>query len=307
MVRIDEAASEIRDLVAENRPDIRTAVETLPDAVANIRDAAGDLRSMVNENRQDIRALMGNLASFAPKLDRIGTNVEDITDQIASGQGTLGRLVYEDTLHEKTVSAVDSLGQRMEEVKPFTAGFSDLRFYGGVWTGANVGDDRFRGKAYLRIEPRPWKFYNVGVSYLWDNSDRDIADEDPDDLNVDIDLTMGWRFFPDNDNQRYGLTIQGGLIESALGGQVDFPIYGPVHGSIMARAKRNTFDDDERRYEEGSDPFVRAYLEWKVWRGISVMAGAEDVAHDPEPWIGIRAEILDNDLRNLTNAAALAP
>lgn len=307
LVRIDEAASEIRDLVAENRPDIRSAVEQFPAAVANIRDAAGELRDVVGENRDDVRTLMANLASFAPKLDRIGTDVEDITDQISSGQGTLGRLVYEDTLHERTVSAVDSLGQRMEEVKPFTAGFSDLRFYGGIEAGSNIGDERFRGKAYLRIEPRPWKFYRVGVSYLWDYSDRELADEDPNDFNVDIDLTFGWRFFPDNDNQRYGLSVQGGLIESALGAQVDFPIYGPVHGTVMARAKRNTFEEDERQFEEGSDPFVRAYLEWKVWKGISVLAGAEDLADSPEPWIGVRAEILDNDLRNFSNAAAIAP
>ena len=109
-----EMSSEIRDMIAENRGDIRDTVAKLPAAAENLSQAAGEIRDVVKENRNSIRQVFENLANFAPKLDKIGDDVGKITSQIASGRGTIGRLVYEDTLHTKAVKAVDSFEQRLE-------------------------------------------------------------------------------------------------------------------------------------------------------------------------------------------------
>ena len=47
--------------------------------------------------------------------------------------------------------------------------------------------------AYLRIEPKPWKFYQAGVSYRTAPSDRIELKDDPNKLNVDFNLLIGWR------------------------------------------------------------------------------------------------------------------
>ena len=99
---------------------------------------------------------------------RIGIDIDVLlclTGQIAAGKGTLGKLVFEDTLHEKAVLAADNFNQRMEEIKPITSGFTTLKFIGGLEAGINTESGVTDTYAYLRIEPRPWKFYQSGVSY----------------------------------------------------------------------------------------------------------------------------------------------
>ena len=69
----------------------------------------------------------------------------------------------DDSLAKKAEVAVDSVTARAEEVKPFTAGFSALRFYIGVDAGTDFNSGAGKASAYLRIEPRPWKFYQGGL------------------------------------------------------------------------------------------------------------------------------------------------
>lgn len=302
-----EMSAEIRDLVKENREDVRRAIAALPETIENAREFSDELKQILKENREALRTAMAGFASFAPKLDRIGEDVSKITTQIASGQGTLGRLVFEDTLHDKAVTAVDSFEQRLDEVEPFTAGFSDLKFYTGLRGGYNTESGASTGTAYIRIEPRPWKFYEAGVGYRGAPDDRDVADEDPDDFNIDLHFAFGWRFFPSDRFQQYLLTVQGGLFESAIGGQVDYLLWDNLTASVMVRDRHDDYDPDERRYEAGEGPLARATIGLRVWKRVTLVAGVDDFLDDPEPWVGISGEILDNDIRNLTTATGVLP
>ena len=53
----------------------------------------------------------------------------------------------------------------------------------------------------------------------------------------------------------------------------------------------------------------RASVEYRPWEryGFSLAAGYDDLIDDASPWFGLRAEILDNDLRNLTQVSSFAP
>jgi phospholipid/cholesterol/gamma-HCH transport system substrate-binding protein len=306
--RFSSMAASIDGVVSENRADIRQAVAALPQAVANARDAAGEVQAMVSENREGVAATVDGLAKFAPRLDRIGEDVETITDQVARGEGTIGKLVMDDELHDKAVRTIDSVEQRLDEVKPFTSGISQLKFYIGVTGGIDTDDKSGTATGYLRIEPKPWKFYEAGAGYRSAPEDRDTVDEDPDDLNVDLHFLLGWRFFASDEDQLYRLSVAGGLIESALGGRIDIkPWNDRLTVWALARGRHDDYAPDERRFEDGDAAMVRAGVEFRVWRRVSILAGVHDVLEDPDPWVGLRAEILDNDVRNLTTAAGIMP
>ncbi|HYE04437.1 MAG TPA: MlaD family protein [Planctomycetota bacterium] len=311
LVHFDAASKQVAELVAENRTDLREAFDQLPALVASITDAAKRIEAMVADNSGDVRTTMQQLAAFAPKLDRIGANLELITKQISEGKGTVGKLVFEDTLHTKAVQATESLNDRLEEVKPFTSGLSDLKLYAGLDGGWNTDTSYGTAIAYLRLEPRPWKYYQGGVSYRSAPADRETANEDPDKLHVDFNIELGWRFIPDNDRQFYWLTVAGGLIESKIGARVFVPLgTDRLRLHMMARQKDDDREPDDRRFEEGEgDVLARATIEWQPfarWR-ISIVGGADDLVDNPSPWFGLRGELLDNDLRNLTTITGLAP
>ena len=160
--------------------------------------------------------------------------------------------------------------------------------------------------AYLRIEPKPWKFYEGGVSYRTSPSDRVEAKDDPNKLNFDINLLFGWRFFPDDEAQRYGVSVAAGLIETKIGGYVEFPVVGDFNVRVMGRFKDNQRNVDDRRYEDG-DFLLRATLGYRIWKRIYLNVGVNDLIDHPGLWGGIRVDLLDNDLRNLTSVSAISP
>lgn len=306
IVRFEEMSKQIRDLVDENRAAIKQAVDKLPEAVDNVAAAAKTIDETVTENRADLKKTVANLADATAKFDRVGDNLDIITTQIASGKGTVGKLVFEDTLHDKTVAAVDSFNDRLEEVKPVTSGFSYYKIFLSVDAGANAETGVSMYGAYLRIEPKPWKFYEAGVSYRTAPDDIEEQAEDPDDLNVDFHILFGWRFFPDDDSQLYRLTAAAGLIESKLGGYVEVPLLSDLSLRVMAREKHNNRVPLDRRYEDG-DVMLRATLGYRLWKRIYLNAGVDDAIDNPGFWGGIRVDLLDNDLRNLTAVTALSP
>jgi hypothetical protein len=304
--RIEAASGQVAALVEENRRNIQNTTAKLPGAVDNLSQAAGQIRDAVAENRDDLRSTMLGVAAFAPKLDRIGDNLEKITAQVASGKGTVGRLVFEDTIHDQASSVLTSAQERMDEIKPFTQGISELKLYAGLEGGSNVDSGMMLGEGYLRIEPRSWKFYQAGASYRWAPTDRKVEKDDPNKLGVDFSLLIGWRFMPDDGIERYRLSVAGGLIETRLGGWADVAITRDLDIRLMARLKHNDREPTDRRYEHG-DAMVRATASYRMFDRIYAIAGWDDcTGQDAGPWFALRAELLDNDLRNLSTASSIA-
>jgi len=301
------AAGEVRGMVAENRADVRAAIERLPDAADRIAGLAADLREVVADNKQRIGSILEGIDRFVPKLNDIGDDLRDITGEIRGGEGSAHKLIYEEDLIAKAKVAIDSATQRLEEIRPVTEGFSQLKIYAGVRSGVNLRSERIYTTGYLRLEPRPWKFYEGGVTWRTAPEDQKTLQEDPDDFNVDFDLTLGWRFFPDHDRELYWLTARGGFIEGQLGGQVDVPLFDDDWVlSIMARDTDSDRNKRDRRYE-GGKVFGRATLNVRVWDRIHLTVGGDDLLHDPGPFVGLRGELLDNDLRNIISVLGFMP
>jgi hypothetical protein len=72
----------------------------------------------------------------------------------------------------------------------------------------------------------------------------------------------------------------------------------------MVRAKDSDRELNDRRYEDG-DVLVRATAVYRVWSRVYVFAGVDDAVDEPGFWGGLRIDLLDNDLRNVTAATSL--
>ncbi len=304
--RIEAAGAQVALLIEENRRNIQATTEKMPAAVDNLAQAAAQIRDAVQENREDLRTAMAGVAAFAPRLDRIGDNLEKVTAQVAAGKGTIGKLVMEDTIHDQASSVLTSASERLDEVKPFTQGVSQLKFFAGLDGGGNLESGATRGEAYLRLEPQAWKLWHLGVSYRTAPSDRNVEADDPDKVPIDINAQFGWRWLPDDGLERYRLTLAGGLIESKFGLWTEWALLRDVDLRLMARMKDRDRETDDRRYEEG-DFLLRATASWRLYDRWSLIGGVDDLLGDtPGAYLGLRAELLDNDLRNGVTAASFS-
>ncbi|MCK6491164.1 MAG: hypothetical protein L6R48_23175, partial [Planctomycetes bacterium] len=300
-----EAAQGAGTGVGEAGRAVAEAARATGPAATQVGSAAQELGTTAAATRDELKATLAALAELSRRLDAIAADVQKASAQIAAGKGTVGRLVMEDTLHEKAVGTLTKAEARLDEIQPLLNSVTELRLAVGAEGGVDLHSESGTGGIYIRIEPRPWKFMQAGASYRTAPAGRDISGGSDSTIPIDFNLALGWRWMPSADWSYYHLTAAGGLVENTLGAWIEVPLgHERITWRTMGRLKHNDLDPDDRRYEEGS-VLVRSCIELRTWRRLYLVAGCNDIAKDPGPWVGLRGEIYDNDLRNATGVASM--
>jgi phospholipid/cholesterol/gamma-HCH transport system substrate-binding protein len=94
-------------LASEEQPDLSAVMAKLNDAASGIQNAmkgfTGDsINNLLGPLTDLIKQNKGNLTATI-------TNIQNITSQIASGQGTVGKLIYDQTLYNSAMGTVSNL------------------------------------------------------------------------------------------------------------------------------------------------------------------------------------------------------
>jgi len=131
-------------------------------------------------------------------------NIEEITDKINQGKGTIGKLINEEEFYNDAESTLASVNTASQKLTDMVSKAERIRIYIGAEYAYNERNKHGLTKAYIEIEPSPSKLYRLGVSML---SGEGTEADTTDDPSSEIDAQIGLRFF---DNR---LTVRGGLLE----------------------------------------------------------------------------------------------
>ena len=108
----------------EDTPDLNTIVRELGDVGTKIDTALSGFSQSVNGGKTG-PGLIGKLDKMVDdngvKINRITTNLEQITDKINRGQGTIGKLVNDDTLNNQLLATVGEIKSAATETKSFVS------------------------------------------------------------------------------------------------------------------------------------------------------------------------------------------
>lgn len=113
-------SAEIRALVAENRANLGSTVRNfdqvsatlareLPRLADQMNRALDQISAVVAENRGDLKGSMGNIRELTEKLQTSADNLNKISTTLASGQGTLGKLINDEQAYNEVISTLDSI------------------------------------------------------------------------------------------------------------------------------------------------------------------------------------------------------
>jgi phospholipid/cholesterol/gamma-HCH transport system substrate-binding protein len=110
-------------LQTEEQPDLNAVMAKLNDAADGIK-RFGDAFS-----GDKISNLIGPLVDFVKQnsgnISGAISNIDNITGQIASGQGTIGRLIYTDSLYDSALGTITNLQDAVTEVHSVVNGISN--------------------------------------------------------------------------------------------------------------------------------------------------------------------------------------
>jgi len=109
-------------LTTEEQPDLNAIMAKLDSAATGIQNLTKSFTPDTIDN------LFGPLTDFIKQNSgHIGgaiSNIESISGQIASGQGTVGKLIYEDSLYVSALTTVTNLQDTVAEVRQVVSGVS---------------------------------------------------------------------------------------------------------------------------------------------------------------------------------------
>ncbi len=121
VANIRELTTSLKILIAENQANVNQTTANFRDFSATLRDElpriadkmnrlTDQLGDVVGENRDDLQASLSNIRELTDRLQMSADNLNAITSKIASGEGSIGKLVNDET-------TVDNLNQTLDSIE----------------------------------------------------------------------------------------------------------------------------------------------------------------------------------------------
>lgn len=333
---VRQITGEVRALVAENRSNVnatmlnaRAITESLrveiPKLASTIDRVANQLGGTVGDNRQDVRGIVENMKALSADLRTTSENLNSITGQVRSGQGTMGKLFYSDEAHDRLTSALGSVESGVTELKNTLARANRIGldvgvngdYYAGVGnkTGA---EDNFGGNSrsavWLRLTPNPERnrFYNIELADAPQGRRQDrIIQETITNSGTGVTNTTtthetkitrdfvisaqaGWNLQP--------FAVRIGVIDSTGGGGVDYQFNDRI------RLTGEAFDFGKR---VDNRPHLRAFAEYVARRekprtpSIFIRSGVDNILNKTSFTLGGGVRWRDDDLKYLLGSVPI--
>jgi phospholipid/cholesterol/gamma-HCH transport system substrate-binding protein len=150
----------------------------IPRLAATLERVANQLGGTVGENREDVRVIVENLRGLSSDLKVTADNLNAVTGQVRSGEGTVGKLLYSDEAHERLTSALTSVETGVKSLQDVLGRVGKMQldlgikadYYAGlspqVVDGIETSEGTTRAAVGLRLTPDPARnrFYNIELA-----------------------------------------------------------------------------------------------------------------------------------------------
>ncbi|HPA53241.1 MAG TPA: MlaD family protein [Thermoanaerobaculia bacterium] len=296
---------ELRLLVAANRANVDVTVANLKEFSASIRETLARLDRILDENRTSVKGSVVNIEELSEKLKTSADNLNSITGKIDKGEGTIGKLVNDETSHRNLNEAFTSIKTGVEELRTTLTRINridlDLGFYGEYATRT----EEWRGAFRIDVTPREGKFYRIELlglpngrrvdeTYRYETS---VDGGPPSVVTTKVTRTEDKFGLSAQLGRRYkDTTLRAGLIESRGGFAIDQHL---LKDRLQLSAEAWDFGRAD------GDAQVKLYGQWQSRGAVFLRAGVTDVIN-PERrsfFLGAGIRWKDEDIKTLLPSA----
>ncbi|MEM6453890.1 MAG: MlaD family protein [Acidobacteriota bacterium] len=312
-----EATSEqIRLLVEQNGDQVSATVDNferfsgtlaaeLPALSEQIRALLTEVDGVIDDNRDELGESIANIREITERVQTSVDNLNDISTQIASGEGTLGKLIYSSDAHDGLVSTLDSvesgvnkLGETLGRVDAIKL---DLQLEGSYFT--DLEDARTAFLLDLTPGEESRRFYRIGVvddprgrrrtktdTFVTTRPDGTVETETVERTTLEDDFALSAQL---GYKLRDDLVVRAGIFESSGGAAVDYALF---RNRLWLTLEAFDFDRPD-----DLDPHLRVTARWWPTSYFFVSGGYDDFLIDDQDnfFIGAGLRWRDDDLKYL--------
>lgn len=281
---IEVITADIRDFTQTNKAKINGIVDNLHNTTETIDDLVND------PSENGFRAAWGNAVRSLNRVDRTMQNIEEITDKINSGKGTIGQLINDDQTINEINSAVSGVNQMIGSATKIQTNLD-------IHTEYLSSPGLYKTYLGLKIQPGLDRYYELqavddpkGVvevtrteSTTSGGANGDVTEKKTFKNRVKFTALFAKNF--------YDFTVKGGLIENSGGVGIDY--------YFLRRKFRLSTELFDVREKDGAR--LRSSLRYSVIKGIYVVGGFDDYARpkDSSSYIGAGLDLTNDDLKAL--------
>ena len=324
MEKLSGVADDLKSLTSALSAD--GGGEEIRQIVHNVKSLSENLDNLVKVNGP-------NLTETLETLGRSARNLEEITQKVSSGQGTLGGLINDDAvlvelrtalqgvregtysvrqISDKVASGEGTIGRLINDdstINKIDDALTAVNEYLDKEDSMSVGLDfradymtRYnflKSTANIRIQTSPDRWYLLGVTgdYFGRYSRTDYTSGGATVQREEFD--RGRLKINAMIAQRYyDFVIRGCVIESGAGVGLDWYPFGDDYLGLTFEAFSGDFD---------RNPHLRFMATWRFWKFLYLSGGYDDFIsdrHRASPFVGFGLYFTDDDLKYLLGGAS---
>lgn len=327
---IQLTSAEIRALVAENRANVASSVGNIRDLTATLarelprlanqtQAALDQISALVQENRGNVSASLGNIRELTEKLQTSADNLNKISGTIASGKGTIGKLVNDEKAYNDVISTLDSIQGGVKDLSESLGGFNKFQvgldvhgYYLAKGQGLNGQTDQRSLSAFqMDIDPQDSKhLYRVGVT----SSPFGRHQEKTQTITVTSPsgLTETTTIDTQTAEQSYGVTglfgykapkdirLYAGIIEGTGGAQIEYPL------PVLDRHLLVSFEAFDFGRPDNQRAHLRLQGRYQFAPNLYLLGGYDDILEHHSLFLGGGIRWTDDNIKKLLGLAGSA-
>lgn len=313
MTQVADIAGSLKDVSAnlkEAISDEGTNKHILGRIVQNVETLTRDLAQMTTDNKEQIGEIVDEVHNITSTLDELINdesdkgfkktwkntmarldnsmkNIEDITNKINKGEGTIGKLISDEQTAEDVSSAIEGISGLVDSANKITTGIDFNSYYLNEVNGA-------RTAIGITIQPGLDRYYYLGLindpAGVVESSNTKITTGG---ATTEIDETKTYKsktkFTVLYGKNFFNWTLRGGLIDNTGGVGVDYNML-----NYKLKASLEAFDFEKLQ--------LRASLNYKLFYGIYLTGGYNDILDKRDAnsaFIGAGIFLTNDDLKLL--------
>ncbi len=273
---------EFRVMAQENHGAINTTLanvqaistefrDRLPRLAQQFEELGRNLNEMVADAKPEMKGMMTDIRKMAQNFQSTSENLRSITDKMNKGEGTIGKLLNDETTIKKINLAVDNVNEMMGGLKTM-----ELRLDMNAASWTKRGDTQ--SGLGIELAPRKDYWYALGLNSTPDGKITErtnIVTPTPGvatttrEVIVDQTFTVSAQFA-----KRLGdhFVISAGIVENKGGGGVEFR-------SLEDRFRLGALAYDFTKRDNKPKPRYRLTTSFQFWKGLYAQAGVQDIAN----------------------------
>lgn len=284
--KVDTILGNVEDISAQARGLTKDSSKSIARILRDSEAIVSEVRFIIGQSSGDVQTglgtFKGTLARLSGTLDSLNyslQNIQDITDKVNEGEGTLGKLVNSPTIAERTEEILDQAGDYVNQLSRLKT-IIDLR------SEYHLGSEQLKNVLGLRLQPTDDKYYLIELvddfrgktEIIRETTNTNQAGEpDPiysetrvvtkDEFKVSVQFAKTFFITP-------WLSVTGrfGLIEGAGGVGLNLTLF--ENRNLEINSDLFDFGDDV-------NPRLRSFATYRFFSFIYLAAGIDD-AMNPE-------------------------